>query len=145
MRKVTLKTVSPLTLALGETLNVLDINNTSRNYTSQLLAYYPNLGEHNDTAVVFVNLDAVIPCYSGRTLHPICEVFSFEGRSFRDGKPFIKGSDSGSNFQIFDTGNGFGGVETFGFGVLGCNQSDGQCAETDEVGLVCLLPRNICG
>ena len=129
-------------------ISSLEIHNVSDNYTSNNLAYRPNHSRNSggNTAILFVNLERVIPCYRYRHERraPACQFFTFEEGSFQFGHPFIQASDIGNHFHIF--ANSYF-VATYGFGVTGCSTFDRACVSDFEVALVCLLPpaRDRCG
>ena len=147
-RKVTLRSVTTSTQAVGDYLSTLTITNTSNDYTSDdnVLAYRPNYSSNSggNTAIVFINLEAAIPCYQANQIGPACHLFTFEEDSFQFGKSFIQASDIGNYFHIFSNSQD---IATYGFGVTGCSTFDQVCVSDFEVTLVCLLPPalNQCG
>ena len=148
-RKVSLRSVDTSTLAIGRTFSTLTIPNTSNSYTSDdnILAYRPNYSSNSggNTAIVFINLEAAIPCYQANqfTGH-VCHLYTFEEESFQFGKAFVQAGDIGNHFRIFSNTQD---IATYGFGVSGCSTFDQACVSGFEVTLVCLLPpaRNGCG
>ena len=134
-RKVYLRSVDISTQRVQHTISTLEIHNVSDNYTSNDLAYRPNYSGVN-TAIVFVNLETVFPCYQYNQINPICQLLTFEEDSFQFGKAFIQASDVG-NDHIFSN-NHF--IATYGFGVTGCSTFDRACVSHFEVLVVCLLP-----
>ena len=147
-RTIVLRSVSTSTQVVTMNyISTLTIPNTSNGYTSgdKVLAYRPNYSSYagGNTAIVFINMEAAIPCYQANWLAPICNLFTSES-SFQYGKPFIQASSSGNGFYIF-------GIDPFiatcGFGVTGCSTFDPACVTDFEVTLVCQLPpaRNRCG
>ncbi len=124
------------------------ISNVSNEYTSanNILAYRPNYSRHSggNTAIVFINLEAAIPCYQANPIGPVCHLFTTEEDNFQSGKPFIQASDNGSYFHIFSDQYD---ITTYGFGVTGCSTFDSGCVSTFEKSLVCLLPPGLyrCG
>ena len=144
-RTVLLRSVSTSTqVVTANYISTLTIPNTSNDYTSadNVLAYRPNLSRNagGNTAIVFINMEAAIPCYRANWRAPICHLFTSEENSFQYGKPFIQASSPYFNI--------FGSVKTtYGFGVTGCSTFDPACVTDFEVTLVCLLPPalNQCG
>ena len=141
-RTVIIRDVDQATLDPEDILSTLTILDYSRSYHSveNILAYYPNF-TNSYTAILFVNLEAVIPCLKGNHLvsMTVCHLFSFEEDNFQQGRPFIQALDVGNHFRVFSN------KVTFGFGVFGCATFDPECVSTTEVMIVCLLPRDICG
>ena len=144
-RQVRLRPISTANQHVGDFISTLIISNISNEYTSwnNILAYRPNYSGGN-TAIVFVDLEAVISCYQANPIGPACHLFTFEEESFQYGKPFIQASDNGSYFHIFSDQYD---KATYGFGVVGCSTFDFECISKFEVCLVCLLPPalNQCG
>ena len=98
--------VSSSTQVVGpNSISTLAIPNTSNDYTSadNVLAYRPNYSSNagGNTAIVFINLEAVIPCYQANNIAPVCHLFTTDENSFQYGKPFIQASSTGNNFTIF--------------------------------------------
>ena len=145
-RTVRLSLINSSTQVVQDYISSLEIHNVSDSYTSNDLAYRPNYSSHSggNTAILFVNLETVIPCYQHNRLGPACQLFTFEEGSFQFGQPFIQASDIGNHFIFFDN-NHF--IATYGFGVTGCSTFDRACVSDFEAALVCLLPpaRNQCG
>ena len=147
-RRVKLRSVDTSTQIAGDIISTLTIPNTSDNYTSydNVLAYRPNHSSNSggNTAIIFVNLEAAIPCYQYNQIGPVCHLLTREEDSFQFGKSFVQASDIGNHFQIFSN-NQF--IATYGFGVSGCSTFDQACVSDFEASLVCLLPpaRNQCG
>ena len=145
-REVQLRSVDISTQAVQDYISILTIHNVSDNYTSNDLAYRPNYSSHSggNTAVVFINLETVFPCYRYNQIGPICQLITSEEDSFQFGKAFIQASDVGNDFHIFSN-NHF--IATYGFGVTGCSTFDRACVTDFEVLVVCLLPPalNYCG
>ncbi len=133
---------------VGDTFSTLTISNTSAEYTSDdnILAYRPNYSRNSggNTAIVFVNLEAIFPCYKQNQIGPVCQLFTFENDSFQFGKAFIQSSDFGNHVYIFSNNQN---IATYGFGVSGCSTFDQGCVSNFEAALVCLLPpaRSQCG
>ena len=146
-RKVFLRSVDTSTLVVGRTFSILTIPNTSNSYTSDdnILAYRPNYSSNSggNTAIIFINLEAAIPCYQVNRIGPACNLFTLEEESFQFGKAFIQAGDIGNHFRIFSNTQN---IATYGFGVSGCSTFDQACVSNFEVTLVCLLPpaRNQC-
>ena len=145
-RTVVLRPVDISTQVVQDDISTLEIHNLSDNYTNSVLAYRPNYSSHSggNTAIVFVNLETVIPCYRYNQIGPVCQLLTFEEESFQFGKAFVQASDIGNDFQIFsDTQS----IATYGFGVTGCSTFDRACVSNFERFLVCLLPPalNQCG
>ena len=134
-RVVQLRSVDISTQHVLDFISTLAIHNVSDNYTSNDLAYRPNYSGVN-TAIVFVNLETVFPCYQYNQINPICQLITFEEDSFQFGKAFIQASDVG-NDHIFGNNNF---IATYGFGVTGCSTFDRACVTDFEVLVVCLLP-----
>ena len=152
-RTVLLRSVSTSTqVVTANYISTLTIPNTSNDYTSanNVLAYRPNFYRNagGNTAIVFINLKAAIPCYQANFLAPICRLFTSEENSFQyhNGKPFIQTSRIGNFFAIFGMRN-VPYIATYEFGVTGCSTFDPACVTDFEVTLVCLLPPalNQCG
>ena len=147
-RTVRLRSVDTSTQAVGHTFSTLTIQDISNAYTSDnnILAYRPNYSSHSggNTAIVFINLEAAIPCYQANQIGPACHLYTFEEESFQFGKAFVQAGDIGNNFRIF---NNTQNIATYGFGVSDCSTFDQACVSNFEVTLVCLLPpaRNQCG
>ena len=140
---ISLRTLSTTSQAVGDYLSTLTIPNFTNEYTSNnnILAYRPNFRNSN-TAILFINLEAVIPCYDTYQIGPACNLFTFEEDNFQSGKPFIQASDIGNAFFIFSNTHN---IATYGFGVFGCTTFDPGCVSTSELSLVCLLPPDRCG
>jgi hypothetical protein len=138
-RTVTLRSIDTSRLVVGDTLSTLIIPNTSVEYTSvdNILAYRPNYSSNSggNTAIVFINMEVIVPCYQMHWLGPVCQLFTHEEESFQFGKAFVQASDIGNNFGIFTNTQA-----TYGFGVSGCSTFDQACVSDFEVSLVCLLP-----
>ena len=146
---VSLYPVSSSTQVVGPNyISSLWIENILNDYTSadNVLAYRPNHSSNagGNTAIVFINLEATIPCYQANNIAPVCHLFTSEENSFLYGKPFIQASSIGNNFTIFGN-DPF--IATYGFGITGCSTFDRECVTEFEVTLVCLLPPalNRCG
>lgn len=141
-RTVSLRQINALTFEPENASYTLLIPNTSQDYSSEdkILAYYPNF--YNYTAIVFVNLQAVIPCYSRYELTPSCLLFSFGDNDFPKGRPhYVQTTDTGSDLHVFSNGSN---SETYGFGVSGCATFKSDCVSSAELSLICLLPANLC-
>ena len=140
-RTVVLRSMDSSTQAVGDTISTLTIINISEDYTSNngVLAYRPNHSSHSggNTAIVFINLEAAIPCYQRNQIGPACQLFTLEEDGFQFGKAFIQASDIGNHLRIFSSSQN---IATYGFGVTGCSTFDQACVSTFEVALVCLLP-----
>ena len=142
-RKISLRSVNPSTQALGGYMSTLTILNTSMEYTSDdnVLAYRPYYDSYwnagGNTAIVFVNLEAAIPCYRGNEIAPACQLFTYDGGTFQYGNAFIQSSDDGSHLEIFSI---LPETATYGFGVSGCSTFDRACVSDFKAFLVCLLP-----
>ena len=140
-RTVSLRSMDSSTQVVGDYISRLIIPNISEDYTSDnsVLAYRPNYSSHSggNTAIVFINLEAAIPCYQGNEIEPACQLFTFEENSFQFGKAFIQASDIGNHFRFFNSSQN---IATYGFGVTGCSTFDQACVSNFEVALVCLLP-----
>ncbi len=140
-RTVSLKSINTARQEVGDTISTLTISNPSIEYTSSnnVLAYRPNHSNHSggNTAIVFVNLEAAIPCYQANPIGPVCHLFTLNKEGFQYGKPFIQASDIGSKFRVFSQQNN---TATYGFGVTGCTTFHPTCVSGFEVSLVCLLP-----
>ena len=149
-RIIKLRSLNSSTQVVGDDISTLTITNISEDYTSdnRVLAYRPNYSSNSggNTAIVFINLEAAIPCYRGNEIGPACQLFTFEENSFQFGKAFIQASDSGNDFRVFSSSQSEN-IVTYGFGVTGCSTFDQACVSTFEVALVCLLPpaRDQCG
>ena len=145
-RTVRLSLINSSTQIVQDYISSLEIHNISDSYTSNNLAYRPNHSSHSggNTAILFVNLERVIPCYQHNRIGPACQLFTFGEGSFQFGHPFIQASDIGNHFSIF-ANNHY--IATYGFGVTGCSTFDRACVSDFEVALVCLLPpaREYCG
>ena len=122
-----------------ERISVLSIPNYSTANQTDAFAYYTNYT--NNTAILFVNLEAAILCFNGRSLVPVCHLSTYEEDNFQQGRQFIQATDVGNDWRTFSSIP----VETFGFGVSGCPTFDPRCVSGTEMLLVCLLPGNICG
>ena len=147
--QVTLFPVNSSTQVIGpHYISSLAIYNTLNDYTSpdNVLAYRPNHSSNagGNTSIVFINLEAAIPCYQANNIAPVCHLFTTDENSFLYGKPFIQASSIGNNFTIFGN-DPF--IATYGFGVTGCSTFDQECVTDFKVTLVCLLPPalNRCG
>ena len=147
--QVILYPVSSSTQVVGPNyISKLTIQNASNDYTStdNVLAYRPNHSSNagGNTAIVFINLEAAIPCYQANNIAPICHLFTFEEHDFQYGKLLIQASSIGNNFTIFGN-DSF--IATYGFGITGCSTFDLECVGDFQVTLVCLLPPalNRCG
>ena len=140
-RTVSLRSMDSSTHVVGDYISRLIIPNISEDYTSDnsVLAYCPNYSSHSggNTAIIFINLEAAIPCYEGNEIEPACQLFTFEENSFQFGKAFIQASDIGNHFRFFNSSQN---IATYGFGVTGCSTFDQACVSNFEVALVCLLP-----
>ena len=140
-RTVSLRSMDSSTQVVGDYISRLIIPNISEDYTSDnsVLAYRPNYSSHSggNTAIIFINLEAAIPCYQGNEIEPACQLFTFEENSFQFGKAFIQASDIGNHFRFFNSSQN---IATYGFGVTGCSTFDQACVSNFEVALVCLLP-----
>ena len=136
-REIWLRSVSISTQAVQDYISSLQIYNVSDNYTSNVLAYRPNYSSHSggNTAIVFINLETIFPCYRYNQIGPICQLITNEEDSFQFGKAFIQASDVGNN--IFSNNPS---TATYGFGVTGCSTFDRACVSDFEVFVVCLLP-----
>ena len=147
-RTLHLRSMDTSTQAVGHTFSTLTIQNTSNSYTSDdnILAYRPNYSSNSggNTAIIFINLEAAIPCYQVNRIGPACNLFTLEEESFQFGKAFIQAGDIGNHFRIFSNSLF---IATYGFGVSGCSTFDQACVSNFEVTLVCLLPPalNQCG
>ena len=135
INRMNLTTIYPFSPA-----NLVYIYDPSTPVVSEHVAYYPNYTGHSNEmsniAVFFINLETFIPCYAGRRLPPICHLFGYEEDNLQGGKPYIAAASS--DFNIFQSSSH---VETFGFGVLGC-ETFNDCVFSREVTILCLLPRN---
>ena len=140
-RTVRLSLINSSTQVVQDYISSLEIHNVSDSYTSNDLAYRPNYSSHSggNTAILFVNLETVIPCYqhNQNLMGSACQLFTFEENSFQFGKAFIQASDIGNHFRIFSSSQN---IATYGFGVTGCNTFDRACVSDFEAALVCLLP-----
>ena len=131
----------------------METSNPSSSYTApnNVLAYRPNFANSN-TAILFINLEAIFPCYRTGEIAPACQLFTYQDRELSQGKPYIQISDIGNNFHIFSNSQN---IATYGFGFMGCPKlfrgtgcqaiSGGIVA---SLTMVCLLPRalvNECG
>ena len=144
-RKVRLRSVDTSTQDVGHTFSTLTIQNISNAYTSDdnILAYRPNYSSHSggNTAIIFINLEAAIPCYQANQLTgQVCHLYTFEEENFQFGKAFVQAGDVGNNFPIFSNTQN---LATYGFGVSGCSTFDQACVSNFEVTLVCLLPPSL--
>jgi hypothetical protein len=143
--RVRVRSIDTSTQLVGDTFSLLTISNTSVEYTSvdNILAYRPNYSSNSggNTAIAFVNMEAIFPCYKQNQIGPVCQLFTYENDSFQFGKAFIQSSDIGNH--VFNNQN----ITTFGFGVSGCSTFDEACVSNFEAVLVCLLPPalNQCG
>ena len=52
---------------------------TSSTSSNNLLAYCPNFADYHTSglAAIFVNIQGIFPCLSGRISGPICKVFTY--------------------------------------------------------------------
>ena len=145
-RTVRLSLINSSTQVVQDYISSLEIPNVSDSYTSDDLAYRPNHSSHagGNTAILFINLESVIPCYRHNQTPLACQLFTFGEGSFQFGQPFIQASDIGNHFYIFSSSQN---IATYGFGVTGCSTFDRACVSDFEVALVCLLPpaRERCG
>lgn len=105
-------------------------------YTSSdnVLAYRPYYG-NTSTAIIFINLEAAIPCYSANEITPVCNLFTPD--NFQTGKTFIQAADIGNHFQVFSKNQN---IATYGFGVTGCPIFNTVCESSFNASVVCLLP-----
>ena len=140
-RTVRLRSIDSSTQAVEDEISTLTITNISEDYTSDnsALAYRPNFSSNSggNTAIIFINLEAAIPCYRGNEIGPACQLFTLEEDGFQFGQPFIQASNIGNHFRIFSSSQN---IATYGFGVTGCSTFDQACVSNFEVYLVCLLP-----
>jgi hypothetical protein len=149
-RTIKVRSIDTSGQLVGHTFSTLIIPNTSVEYTSDdnILAYRPNYIRNSggNTAIAFVNMEAVFPCYQANKIGPVCQLFTFENDRFQFGKTFIQASDIGNHLHIFSSSKDIH-VATYGFGVSGCSTFDQACVPGFEVSLVCLLPpaRSQCG
>ena len=121
--------------------NSLVISDRSSSYTTSVLAYRPNFA-NDTTAVFFINLEAIFPCYrtisNDNQIPPVCQLFSYSDMSPPSGRPYIEASDIGNNFHIF---SGSQNIAIYGFGIMGYSQVVGAGWNYRvELTLVCLLP-----
>ncbi len=142
-RHVTLRSVNTATHALGSVISSMTIPNHSSPYTSSdnVLAYHPYLAS-SSTAIIFINLEAAIPCYHANEIAPVCNLFTPD--NFQSGKAFVQAADIGNHFQVFSNNQN---IATYGFGVAGCPIFDTVCESDFNASVVCLLPPalNECG
>ena len=145
-RTISLRPINPNTFELEDPSSSPLIEDTSNDYisTDNSLAYYPNynfvVGGSVNTAVVFVNLPAVIPCYDTYRLAPVCHLFSFGDHSYiQQGRPYVQFGDTGNHVTVFNGGDG-SHIEIFGFGVSECSTFHSDCVSSTELNLVCVLP-----
>ena len=128
------------------------ISDPSQPYTTQdnVLAYRPNFVDSN-TAILFVNLEAIFPCYRSNEIVPVCQFFTFDKGNIHRGKPYVQASGIGNNFRVFNNSQN---IATYGLGVPGCPELDFDCGAVSgqnsinaELLLVCLQPPalNDCG
>ena len=140
-RTISLKSINTARQEVGDIISTLTIPITSNEYTSSnnVLAYRPNHSSHSsgNTAIVFVNLEAAIPCYQANPIDSACHLFTLNKDGFQYGKPFIQVADTGSTFRIFSQEHK---ITMYGFGVMGCTTFDPACMSEFELSLVCLLP-----
>ena len=147
-RTVRLRSIDKSRQAVGNTISTLTIQNTSNAYTSgnNILVYRPNYSSNSggNTAIIFINLEAAIPCYQANQIGAACNLYTLEEESFQYGKAFVQASDIGNNFRIFSSSQS---IATYGFGVSGCSTFNQACVSGFELTLVCLLPPalNQCG
>ena len=114
----------------------MSIPDHSHSHTSSdnVLAYRPYLA-NNSTALIFVNLEAALPCYSDNEIAPICNLFAPD--NFQQGKPFIQTADIGNHYRIFSNSQS---IAAYGFGIVGCPKFNTVCESNFNASLVCLLP-----
>ena len=127
-------------------ISYLETSDPSQPYTTpdNVLAYRPNFA-NSSTAILFINLEAIFPCYRADEIAPACQIFTFDKVSFHYGKPYIQVSDTGNNFHIFSNSQN---IATYGFGIMDCPTMDLNCgAVKAQLLLVCLLSPalNECG
>lgn len=127
-----------------EIARITDFNPSSSSTSSNnLLAYRPNFVDHHTSglAAIFLNIRAIFPCLSGRSIAPVCKIFTYEDDGFRNGHAFIESGDSSTDF-----GDVFGNnIPTFAFALSNCRTMSEECfPNSGEYSIVCLLPRNWC-
>ena len=81
-RTVLLRPISTRSQHVGDFISTLMIPNLLNEYTSEdnISVYHPNYSSHSggNTAIVFTNLEAAIPCYQADPIGPACHMFAFE-------------------------------------------------------------------
>ena len=98
---------------------------TASTSSNNLLAYRPNFADHHTSglAAIFVNIQGIFPCLSGRSSAPICKMFTYEGDGFRNGHAIIESADTSDDF-----GDVFGNnIPTFAFALSGCPTMSDDC------------------
>ena len=139
LRNLSLDSGLPATELARMTFNPSTASTSSNN----LLAYHPNFADYHTSglAAIFVNIQGIFPCLSGRISGPICKVFTYEGDGFRNGHAIIESADSSDDF-----GDVFGhNIPTFAFALSGCPTMSDDCfPNSGEYSIVCLLPKNWC-
>ena len=116
LRNLSLDSGLPATEIARMTFNPSTASTSSNN----LLAYRPSFADHHTSglAAIFVNIQGVFPCLSGRSSAPICKMFTYEGDGFRNGHAIIESADARLSD---DFGDAFGNnIPTFAFALSGC-------------------------
>ena len=132
-QRVELRSVSIVTHVLGSVISSMSIPDHSHSHTSSdnVLAYHPYLA-NNSTALIFINLEAVLSCYHNNEIAPICNLFAAD--NFQQERCLSKLPTLAATTKYLAT------ARAYGVGVVGFPKFDTICESNFNASLVCLLP-----
>ena len=126
----------------GRTIDRMYLRYSRSSYSPRRMMYYaPRFRDIHRSylAIVAFNMERIFPCLAGKSVMPMCRMYTGEEDGFRKGRPIIEASDGGNHFRMFRR------RPVYGFAIQGCRYLTRHCMPVWwQTTISCMLPRKYC-